>query len=194
MRNEVAIIQVRHIIYNVRGENVILDKDIASLYGVTTGALNQAVKRNSNRFPEDFMFQLTEQEWESLKSQIVIAKGGRGGSRSLPYAFTEHGVLMLASVLRSDIAAQVSINISRTFAEMRRYIVSTEHLSSEIAEIRTKIELLETRCEDSLAAVNDLSEDLQKEIENLYNAIGALSVQSTPLSKGKRNRIGFRIK
>lgn len=194
MRNEVAIIQVRHIIYNVRGENVILDKDIASLYGVTTGALNQAVKRNSNRFPEDFMFQLTEQEWESLKSQIVIAKGGRGGSRSLPYAFTEHGVLMLASVLRSDIAAQVSINISRTFAEMRRYIVSTAHLTSEIAEIRTKIELLESRCEDSLAAVNDLSEDLQKEIENLYNAIGALSVQSTLLSKGKRNKIGFRIK
>ena len=88
---EINVISVRHLIYTLRGENVILDKDIAVLYGVTTGALNQAVKRNPKRFPSDFMFQLTEEEWESLKSQIVIAKTGRGGSRTLPYAFTEHG-------------------------------------------------------------------------------------------------------
>lgn len=82
---EINVISVRHLIYTLRGENVILDKDIAVLYGVTTGALNQAVKRNPKRFPSDFMFQLTEEEWESLKSQIVIAKTGRGGSRTLPY-------------------------------------------------------------------------------------------------------------
>ena len=105
------VISVRHLIYNVRGENIILDRDIASLYGVSTGALNQAVKRNLNRFPLDFMFQLSEEEWAVLQSQFVIAKTGRGGTRSLPYAFTEHGVLMLASVFRSNVAAQVSMMI-----------------------------------------------------------------------------------
>ena len=95
--NTIVPAPVRYPIFNIRGENVILDKEIAGLYGVTTGALNQAVKRNLDRFPIDFMFQLTKEEWESLKSQFVIAKTGRGGSRSLPYAFTEHGVLMLAS-------------------------------------------------------------------------------------------------
>lgn len=171
---------------------LILDKDIAGLYGVTTGALNQAVKRNLDRFPIDFMFQLTKEELESLKSQFVIAKTGRGGSRSLPYAFTEHGVLMLASVLHSSIAAQASINISRTFAEMRRYIVSTAHLTSEIAELRAKIELLECRSEENLGAVNDLSEDMRQEIENLYNAIGALSLKTSEPTATPRPKIGFK--
>ena len=84
--NTVVPASLRYPIFNIRGENVILDKDIAGLYGVATGALNQAVKRNHDRFPIDFMFQLTQEEWESLKSQFVIAKTGRGGSRSLPYA------------------------------------------------------------------------------------------------------------
>ena len=100
MEQSVMAIDFKERILRLRGEYVILDKDIALLYGVTTGPLNQAVKRNSNRFPSDFMFQLTAEEFDSLKSQIVIAKPGRGGSRSLPYAFTEHGVLMLASVLK----------------------------------------------------------------------------------------------
>ena len=99
MEQTVVAIDFKERILKMRGEYVILDKDIAQLYGVTTGALNQAVKRNINRFPSDFMFQLTVAEFDALKSQIVIAKAGRGGSRNLPYAFTEHGVLMLASVL-----------------------------------------------------------------------------------------------
>ena len=102
-------------ILRIRGEYVILDKDIAQLYGVTTGALNQAVKRNANRFPSDFMFQLTAAEFDSLKSQIVIAKPGRGGSRNLPYAFTEHGVLMLASVLKSEICSFGEHQYSQNF-------------------------------------------------------------------------------
>lgn len=190
--NTIVPAPVRYPIFNIRGENVILDKEIAGLYGVTTGALNQAVKRNLDRFPIDFMFQLTKEEWESLKSQFVIAKTGRGGSRSLPYAFTEHGVLMLASVLHSGIAAQASINISRTFAEMRRYIVSTAHLTSEIAELRAKIELLECRSEENLGAVNDLSEDMRQEIENLYNAIGALSLKVSEPTATPRPKIGFK--
>jgi len=185
-------VPVRYPIFNIRGENVILDKDIAGLYDVTTGALNQAVKRNLDRFPSHFMFQLTKEEWMSLKSQFVIAKEGRGGSRTLPYAFTEHGVLMLASVLHSSVAAQASINISRTFAEMRRFIVSTAQLTSEIAELRAKIKHLECRSEENLGAVNDLSEDMRQEIENLYNAIGALSIQSSESLATQRPRIGFK--
>lgn len=187
---ELSTITVRHLIYTIRGENVILDKDIAVLYGVTTGALNQAVKRNAKRFPPDFMFQLTEEEWSSLKSQIVIAKTGRGGSRTLPYAFTEHGVLMLASVLKTDIAAQASINIARTFSEMRRYVATTSNLTAGIAELRAKVELLDNRCEENLRAVNDLSEDIRQEIANLYLAIGALSIN--PQIPEKRNKIGFK--
>lgn len=187
---EINVISVGHLIYTLRGENVILDKDIAVLYGVTTGALNQAVKRNPKRFPSDFMFQLTEEEWESLKSQIVIAKTGRGGSRTLPYAFTEHGVLMLASVLRTDIAAQVSINIARTLSELRRYIATTTSSSAGIAELRAKVNLLDNRCEENLRAVNDLSEDIRKEIDDLYLAIGALSIR--PQIPEKRNKIGFK--
>ena len=138
---------LKSVIFKVRGEFVIFDKDIARLYGVTTGALNQAVKRNRNRFPQDFMFQLHQEEYECLKSQIVIAKGGRGGSRVMPNVFTEHGVLMLASMLRSEVAAIVSINIARTFAEMRRQITSMAEFSADIAFLKSKMELLE-RCVD----------------------------------------------
>jgi hypothetical protein len=184
-------LSVRHLIYNIRGESVILDRDIAALYGVTTGALNQAVRRNQYRFPSDFMFQLTEQVWFSLKSQFVIAKTGRGGTRSLPFAFTEHGVIMLASVLRSNVAAQVSINIARTFAEMRRYVDSTTRLSTELSELRAKIELLENYCDDNMEAVNDLSEDMRKELDTIYDALGALSIKPLP-DEPKRTKIGFK--
>ena len=136
-------------------------------------------------------FQLSEKEWEVLKSQIVIAKTGRGGTRSLPYAFTEHGVLMLASVLRSNVAAQVSINISRTFAEMRRFIDSTTKISTELSELRTKIALLEDYCDDNMEAVNDLSEDMRKEIDTIYEALGALSMQPIQIEP-KRIKIGFK--
>ena len=188
----ITTIAVSHLIYFVRGENVILDKDIAILYGVTTGALNQAVKRNKNRFPQDFMFQLSEKEWESLKSQSVIAKDGRGGSRTLPYAFTEHGVLMLASVLRTNIAVQASINIARTFSGMRRYMASTSELVAGVSDLRAKVELLEIRCEENLCSVNDLSEDIRQEIDNLYIAIGELSNRSSVFIPEKRNRIGYK--
>ena len=110
---------IEKIIYIIRGHRVMLDSDLAELYGVTTAALNQAVKRNIGRFPEDFAFQLAEDEFTSLISQIVTSKTGRGGRRKLPWAFTEHGILMLSSVLRSERAVQVNIQIMRTFTRMR---------------------------------------------------------------------------
>ena len=189
MEQSVMAIDFKERILRLRGEYVILDKDIALLYGVTTGALNQAVKRNSNRFPSDFMFQLTAEEFDSLKSQIVIAKPGRGGSRSLPYAFTEHGVLMLASVLKSDIAALVSINIARTFAEMRRYIAVNSEISADIATLKARMDMLERCVEDNTSFVNDISEDMRKELMNIYQALAELVVDKP--ADQQRNKIGY---
>ena len=189
MEQTVMAIDFKERILRLRGEYVILDKDIALLYGVTTGALNQAVKRNSNRFPSDFMFQLTAEEFDSLKSQIVIAKPGRGGSRSLPYAFTEHGVLMLASVLKSDIAALVSINIARTFAEMRRYIAVNSEISADIATLKARMDMLERCVEDNTSFVNDISEDMRKELMNIYQALAELVVDKP--ADQQRNKIGY---
>jgi hypothetical protein len=110
-----------NLIVFARGVPVLLDKDLAKLYGIETKALNQAVKRNLQRFPEDFMFQLTKEE--CLRSQIVTSKG-RGGSRYLPYAFTENGIAMLSSVLHSDIAIEVNIRIMRAFTKMRQLIAN----------------------------------------------------------------------
>ena len=109
-------------IYALRGEQVMLDSDLADLYQVDTKALNQAVKRNLARFPEEFHFQLTDQEYENLRSQSVTSSSGHGGRRTLPYAFTEQGVAMLSAVLRSDVAIKVSVQIMNAFVQMRRMI------------------------------------------------------------------------
>jgi hypothetical protein len=101
-----------------------LDIDLAELYQVETGRLNEQVKRNADRFPEDFMFQLSNDEWESLRSQYAISKKGRGGRRYAPFAFTEHGVLMLSSVLNSELAIQVNIQIMRIYSNLRGMIMN----------------------------------------------------------------------
>jgi len=124
---------IRDLIYTVRGVQVMLDSDLARLYGVETKVFNQAVSRNVKRFPERYRFQLTSEEYESLRSQIVTSnKSGRGGRRYLPYVFTEQGVSMLASVLRSDIAIEVSMRIIDTFVEMRRFIASNAAMFEQI--------------------------------------------------------------
>ena len=122
----------------IRGHKVMLDSDLAELYGVTTAALNQAVKRNIGRFPEDFAFQLTEDEFASLISQIVTSKTGRGGRRKLPWAFTEHGILMLSSVLRSERAVQANIQIMRAFIRMRQLLASNKGLMEKILSMEKK--------------------------------------------------------
>jgi len=122
----------------IRGHKVILDSDLAELYGVTTAALNQAVKRNIGRFPEDFAFQLAEDEFASLISQIVTSKTGRGGRRKLPWAFTEHGILMLSSVLRSERAVQANIQIMRAFIRMRQLLASNKGLMQKILSMEKK--------------------------------------------------------
>ncbi len=123
----------------VRGRQVMLDFDLAELYEVETRALVQAVKRNRDRFPEDFMFQLTAEELEDWRSQFVISNpGARKGLRRPPYAFTEHGILMLSSVLRSGRAVAVSIQIMRTFVRLRRLLASHEELAARLAELEER--------------------------------------------------------
>ena len=174
-------------IYEIRGQRVMLDRDLAELYQVTTSALNQAVKRNIERFPPDFMFQLTDAETENWKSQIVITNSITMGLRRNPYAFTEQGVSMLSAVLKSSVAIQVSIAIMRAFVAMRNYITTTTTVTAELAEIRAKLERVDA---DNAEAVSDLSEDMRKELDNIYNAIAALSVK-IPQARKPARKIGF---
>ena len=125
-------------IFIIRGYKVMIDDDLADLYQISTKRLNQAVKRNSGRFPGDFMFQLTKDEAESLRSQFVTSKIGRGGHRYLSYAFTEQGVAMLSSVLRSDRAVAVNIAIVRTFVRLRQLLASNKELAEKVLEMEKK--------------------------------------------------------
>ena len=168
-----------------------LDRDLAELYQVTTSALNQAVKRNIERFPSDFMFQLTDQETEDWKSQIVITNSITMGLRRNPYAFIEQGVSMLSAVLKSPIAIQTSIAIMRAFVAMRNYITTATTVTAELAEIRAKLALLERADAENAEAVSDLSEDIRKELDNIYQAIAALSVK-VPQARKPANPIGFK--
>ena len=161
--NEIAVIQRK--IYEIRGQKVILDRDLAALYQVETKVLNQAVKRNIDRFPEDFMFQLTLKEWREiainegvidLKSQIVTSNWG--GVRKMPYAFTEHGVVMLASLLRSEIAVKMSVQITRAFVAMRQALVALTATEAKVELLNEKIERLNLYIEEVMHDQNDVNE------------------------------------
>ena len=180
---------VQNLIYEIRGQKVMLDSDLAKLYQVETKVLNQAVRRNIKRFPEDFMFQLDNKEFANLKSQIVTSSWG--GRRTPPLAFTEEGIAMLSSVLHSDIAIAANISILRAFVKVREYLLMASTVSAEVKELRAKVDLLAMQQEENLAAVNDLSEDVRKDIDNLYLAIGELSSRIEEKKREPRRKIGF---
>ena len=137
MSELISIEAVASKIFFIRSVKVMLDRDLAELYGVETRVLNQAVKRHKKRFPEDFMFQLSKSECDFLISQFVTSKkSGRGGMRKMPYAFTEQGVAMLSGILNSDRAIAVNIQIMRTFTKLRHMISDNEDLKRELAELR----------------------------------------------------------
>lgn len=183
-------ISIESLIYEIRGQKVMLDRDLAKLYGVETKVLNQAVKRNIKRFPEDFMFQLTYDE--CLRSQIVTLNTKQGHHlKYLPHVFTEQGVAMLSSVLKSNTAIEVNIRIMRTFVSLRNYLSGTQAISAELEAIKTKLMLLERNDEDNLEAINDLSEDMRHEIDTIYQAIAALSVKAND-QEPPRRKIGFK--
>lgn len=133
-----ALDAIERKIFVIRGQKVMLDSDLAALYGVATKVFNQAVGRNLQRFPEDFRFQLTTEEFEFLRSQIVTSKTG-GGRRYLPYVFTEQGVAMLSGVLNSERAVQVNIGIMRAFVNMRKMLSANEEVSKKLAAIENKL-------------------------------------------------------
>ena len=145
--NDIQLIQSR--IYEIRGQKVMLDFDLAELYQVETRILNQSVKRNINRFPDDFMFRLTELEWGNISSQFVMTSRAKRPKSALPLAFTEHGALMLSSVLRSDVAVETSIKITRAFVAMRQ---AMNHLALPIklSELEMRINLLRNEMDDIL--------------------------------------------
>ena len=181
---------VQNLIYEIRGQKVMLDFDLARLYQVSTGVLNQAVKRNIERFPADFMFRLTGEEVQNMMSQFVISSKRK--TSAPPFAFTEQGVAMLASVLKSPIAVAASISIMRAFVQVRQYLLTTVSMSAELKELRAKVDLLAMQQEENLAAVNDLSEDVRQDIDNLYLAIGELSSRIEEKKHEPKRKIGFK--
>ena len=136
----IPVEQIERAILVIHGQKVMLDADLAGLYGVTVGRLNEAVKRNRDRFPADFMFQLADSEFANLKSQIAISSYGWGGRRHPPYAFTEQGVAMLSSVLKSKRAVQVNIAIMRAFVKLREMLSAHTELRQKLAELERKLE------------------------------------------------------
>ena len=190
--NEITVIQNK--IYEIRGQRVMLDFDLAALYRVETKRLKEAIRRNAERFEgEEFMFELTEQEYDRLKTDLrtQIASSSWGGRRYLPFALTELGVAMLSSVLRSNTAIMINRAIMKAFVAMRNYIATTTTVTAELAEIRAKLALLERTDADNAEAIGDLSEDMRKELDTIYDAIAALSVR-IPQARPPRRPIGFK--
>jgi hypothetical protein len=165
-------------IRTIRGQRVILDSDLATLYQVQTSRLNEAVRRNRERFPADFMFQLTNQEFKNLISQIAISSSGYGGRRKLPYAFTEHGIAMLSSVLNSERAVQVNIMIVRAFIRLREMVAQSKDIAVRIEKIERK--------QDRVASVIEV---LVEDIDKLADEVKQM--KRVP-AKAKR-KIGFAI-
>lgn len=183
--NDILLIQNK--IYEIRGQRVMLDFDLAAMYGVETRVLNQAVKRNIERFPSDFMFQLSMEEWQLMSSQLVMTSTKKRPKSSLPYAFTEHGAIMLAATLKSDIAIHVSIMITRAFVAMRNFIAlplpeRVEKLEHQIKEIREQVD-------DILADQNEINEDTRTQLDAINTALVELQTKETTTQK--RKPIGF---
>ncbi|MFA6238116.1 MAG: ORF6N domain-containing protein [Bacteriovorax sp.] len=160
------------LIHVIRGQRVMLDIDLAKLYGVETKYLNRVVKRNLKRFPEGFMFQLVEIEEEPLRCQIVTSKTGKGGRRYLPYAFTENGVAMLSSVLTSDRAIEINISIMRIFTKLRSFHLLESNLANE---------------------VRDLKDNSNKLFKIVFERLDSIEEDITPKLPDKRKKVGIKI-
>jgi hypothetical protein len=189
--NEIQTIQSK--IYEIRGQRVMLDRDLAELYQVTTGNLNKAVKRNIRRFPPDFMFQLTKDEFNRLKSDLIFQNGTSnwGGTRKLPYAFTEQGLAMLSGVLTSDIAIDVNISIMRAFVAIRRMAATLPkpEVNADVAQLRKDFEELKLDIEDILRDQNDINESTRTQLDAISTALAEL--QSKEPRQKSRRKIGF---
>ncbi len=175
-------------IYEIREQKVMLDRDLAEMYGVQTKALNQAVKRNIDRFPEDFMFQLTDEETRNWKSQFVTSNSIKMGVRRNPYAFTELGVAMLSSVLNSKTAIQINMSIMRTFVAIRQLVVLPR--VDRVDELENQIMELKKYIDDVFADYNDINDDTRMQLELINETLAGLQNRNNSLNK-PRPKIGF---
>jgi len=182
---------IQHKIYEVRGVRVMLDFELAELYETTTSLLKRAVRRNIDRFPSDFMFELTNDEANNLLSNGVFQFGTPKYNFSAysPFAFTEQGVAMLSSVLKSETAVKVNISIIRAFVQMRQFILQNKEILQSIDELRQRVKQLELSGEETLTSMNDLSEDTRREMDDIYIALAEMANMKKELDKP--NRIGF---
>ncbi len=175
---------IRNKIYEIRGQKVMLDRDLAEMYGVETRTLNQAVKRNIERFPRDFMFQLTDKETRDWKSQIVISNSIKMGVRRNPYAFTELGVAMLSSVLNSKVAIQINMNIMRAFVAIRQMISTPP--SNKLSELQQEVKELKEYMEEVFADQNDINEDTRTQLELINQSLAKLQADKRLTNKPRR--------
>ena len=179
---------IKHRIYEVRGLRVMLDRDLAELYNVETRALNQAVRRNIDRFPEDFMFVMTEDEMNAWKSQIVMSNSIRMGMRRPPVVFTELGIAMLSSVLRSETAIQVNINIMRAFVMIRQAVAAWQDTNLKVEQLSHKVDSLNARVDEILHEQNENNIEMAIQIGALNDALDQLREKPSK----PRKRIGFK--
>ena len=161
---ENKLIPIQDMIYEIRGLKVMIDRDLADLYGVEVKRLNEAVKRNIRRFPPDFIFQLTDEEWSILRSQNATLKYDR---KYNPFVFTEHGILMLSSVIRSDQAIDVNINIMRAFVQMRHYMLTQSSSSEQSAELRRLLMLHIDTCDYKFYEYDETIGQIMETLNNL---------------------------
>lgn len=186
---------IKNCIYEIRGQRVMLDRDLAELYGVETRVLNQAVKRNIERFPEDFMFIMSEEEMNIWKSQIVMSNSIKMGLRRSPFVFTELGIAMLSSVLKSDAAIQVNINIMRAFVAIRQAMNAMQEVNLKVEQLSHKVDQLNSYVEEILHDQNDINQQQEEtnaeiaiQIEAINDALDELrTIKETP-----QPRIGFK--
>lgn len=179
---------IKNKIYTIRGLQVMIDRDLAEMYGVETRVLNQAVKRNYERFPEDFMFQLTDIEFQDWKSLIVMSNVVNMGLRKKPFVFTELGVAMLSSVLNSKTAIQINIAIMRAFVTIRQAVTSKP--TSSVAELQTELKELKAYIEEVFTDYNDINEDTRTQIELINQSLAELHTNKKQMDK-PRKKIGF---
>lgn len=183
---ELAIIQSK--IYDIRGVKVMLDFDLAEMYGVETRVMNQAVKRNLKRFPDDFMFQLTETEWKGISSQFVMTSRAKRPKSAIPFVFTEQGVAMLSGLLNSDVAIEANIRIMRAFVFVRNML--TNPPMDELSELKKEVRELKEYMEEVFTDYNDINEDTRMQLELINESLAELQAQKK-LSSKPRNPIGF---
>ena len=184
------LILIKNHIYEIRGQKVMFDRDLAKLYGVETRTLNQAVKRNAERFPIDFMFRLTSEEFGNWKSQIVMSNSIKMGLRRMPFVFTELGVAMLSSVLKTQTAIQTNIGIMRAFVAVRQAVSYISDSDRRLSILEKNFTELKADLEDIFTDYNDINEDTRMQLELINESLAKLQSDRTDANI-RRGKVGF---